>query len=1034
MKNNINKNIFAKITESALKRRKILYFLLIVLVFLSVRTYNNMTKSILPQVKLPYVSIETYLIGGSATEMETLVTNPIENSIKEVRDIKKVTSTSGSDYSLVVLQFNEGIDAGLKVQEVQSKINNIISKLPKNIENPIVEEYDISKFPIIAVELNKDLPYKKLKIVVDDINNMLKSVKDVKSVEIKGLNKPYVSIVPNFQKISKYGISYDAILNLIKEHQLNMPLGSRKLNGMYYNFETDNRLKSIEEIKEIPINLGKNQHIRLADIANVDYGNKEKILGSYRIKKGEKEPIVSLFVYKKPKGDTVAINKKIKEIVANYSDSLTNKEQYNIRTSMDASEYIQTSINDVFNNALGGLLSVIAVLFLFINLRESLLTSLVIPVSMMLVFIMFKFFNLTLNVMSIMGLIIALGMLVDNAIVVVEMIDEHKKRDVSLSLGEIIIKSTNAVATAIFSSTITTVGAFIPLAFLSGAEGALIKSIPIATALAMGVSFIVSITVTPVFAYLFINKVDKKPTSISMIISSIFISLLGAYAFSNQWNLTNISYIAGVFFLLASLLKYYLIFRKEPLFKVNLYERFISTIIRSKYYQFIVISIMLAMFVYAGNLLFSGHIPMESMPKVDSKYLTGEVSLVKGATELESLKIFEEIDGYLSSREYIDEYSVDIAKDKINYSIKLKDKRWRSIHSKNIIRELISYVSKIADVKGNFATEGEESGSAPISISVYNDDSKKLLEDANKIKKVLGNINGTVSSSIDFEYGPPLLRIRVNKQETSRLGYNVSDIFVKIRGLINKEKITNINLDGIQTDLYLEKGSTFDSMDDLGQIIIRNEYGKTVLLKDLISIEEKRERDKIKHENYKKTMSVKAYIAEGFTVNEILRQLQSELDKSRVLNPSTTYSLGGDFKNMEESYSDLTQKFIIAALIVYAVLLIQFNGFLQPFAIIICVPLSIIGVAIGYYISGLTFSTLSFLGIVSLVGIAVNDAIVLIDYINTLRKEEGCDKLDAIVRACMARFKPIIATSLTTMAGVAPLALYSKTTVRWLML
>ncbi len=1019
-------NVFGKITKVALHKRKVLYFLMIILVFFSVSTYNTMTKSIFPEMKLPYISIATYLVGGSASEMEEMVTTPIENSIKDLKDIKKVTSSSGSGYSLVILQFNEGIDAELKVQQVQTKVNNIRPMLPKNIETPVIEEYDISKFPIIAVELNADMPYQQLKIIVDDLDSRLKSIIDIKSIDVQGLNKPYVSVVPKFEEMNKLGLGYETISGLIKEQQFNIPLGNRELGDMDYYFESDNRLTSLQRIEDIPLNLGENQTIKLSDIADISYENNEKLTGSFRIKNGDKKPIISLFVYKDPTGDTVAINKAVKATVAKYNETLVNKDQYGIRTSMDASEFIQTSINDVFNNALGGLLSVIAVLFLFINLRESILASLVIPVTMMTAFLMFNTFNLTLNVMSIMGLIIALGMLVDNAIVVIEMIDENKKHHTSMGLGELIIKSSNAVAPAIFSSTVTTVGAFIPLAFLSGADGALIRAIPIATALAMAVSFIVSITVTPVFAYAFIRKVDTEPSLVKAFLNSIFISILGAYAFSNQWQLTKMSYIAGSFFLLASFVKHYLLLRKKSSSKNGIYKTVISTIMRSKYYQLIVLLVMVSLFIYSGNLLLGGHIPMESMPKVDNKYLTGQVSLVKGMTEKDSVRAFDHISTYLSSRMDIEEYSADVGKDTISFAIELKNKNERDLHSEKILTELTSYVSNLPDIKGNFVVEGEEATSAPISITVNNDDSEQLFEDARRIQQLLERIPGTVSPRIEFDYGAPIVSIRVDSVAASRKSVDPSAIFVRIRELIAKEKIIKMTLEGVQTDIYLEPDNIFDSIEEMGQIRVTNSHGIPVLLKDVIIFEEQRNIDVINHEDYKKVLTIKSNLAEGFTVNAILTELEIQLNDSEVLALSTTYSIGGDFEEMEDSYSDLGQKFIIAALIVYVVLLIQFNGFLQPIAIIISVPFSIIGVAIGYYIGGLTFSTLSFLGIVSLVGIAVNDAIVLIDYINTLRLEKGRERVEAIIIGCVARFKPILATSLTTMAGVAPLALYSE--------
>ncbi len=706
----------------------------------------------------------------------------------------------------------------------------------------------------------------------------------------------------------------------------------------------------------------------------------------------------------------MAIAQAVKAIVADYNESLFNSEIYGIKTSMDASEYIQANINDVFNNALGGLISVIVVLFLFINLRESILASLVIPVTMIIAVLLFRTFNLTLNIMSIMGLIIALGMLVDNAIVVVEMIDEHKKHDQSLSLIDIIIKATNSVATAIFSSTLTTVGAFIPLAFLSGAEGALIRTIPIATALAMTISFIVSIIVTPVFAYLFIKKVDSKPTLTLAVIYSVITSVLAAYAFSDQWKLTKISFIAGLFFLIASLIKYYYLIRNKRTSNNSLYKRAINAIMKSKYYQSMILVVMISLLIYSGNLLLSDHIAMEAMPKVDSKYLTGQISLVKGKTERESLQVFEKVSSYLSTRSDIADYSVDIGKDTLSLAIKLKPKKERQLHSEAIITELIAYVSTLPDVKGNFITEGDEANAAPISITMINNDSDQLYADATKVKSLLAGMPGTVSPRIDFEYGAPTITIDINHEMASKMEIMPSTIFAKIREFIVDQKVMKITIDDIKTDLIIEKANIFNSIHEMVQLHVYNRQGVPVLLKDVVRFDEQRKVNEIKRESYQKILKVKSNLKDGYTVNAILSDLEGQLKNANILSPKTSYNFGGDFKAMQDSYSDLTEKFMIAALVVYLILLVQFNGFLQPIVIIISVPFSIIGVAIGYYISGLTFSTLSFLGIVSLVGIAVNDAIVLIDYINTLRREHKYDKVESIVQGCLARFKPIIAT------------------------
>lgn len=1018
----MKQNPFGAIVSVALKRRKVVYFFLIVLVFFGVTTYDTMTKSILPEAKFPYISVATSLVGASAADMEEMVTIPIENNLKQLKDVKKITSASHNGFALVVIQFNQGVDNAIKVQQVQTVVNNLRSKLPKDLEAPVVEAYDIAKFPIIAVEIDGDRPYPQLKKNVATLERQLKAIPGVTTLEVDGLNKPYIKVTPNLEAMNTYGLDYSLLSGLLKEHQFNMPLGAKTLYGMTYYFDSDNKMTSIKGLKDIPINLTRGQQITLGDIAEVAMGEVTDQRGSYRLEKGHKQKIVRLFLYKDSAADTVAINRQVKELVEAFkAEDLQNT---GIRTSMDASVFIQRSINDVINNALGGLLSVIAVLFLFIHFREAIIAAMVIPITMIGAFVLFKPFNLTLNIMSIMGLIIALGMLVDNAIVVIEMIDENKTHHRHLSLKDIILKATNAVAPAIFSSTVTTVGAFIPLAFLSGGDGALIRAIPIATALAMGISFIVSITVTPVFAYGLIARQDKAPSKWQMAWHTLLIGIIGAYAFSDNWQWTTASYMAGAVFMMATVLKYRLASREGQ--GLSWYRVLMDKVLHSRYYQGIVLGVMVLLLVYAGNLLLSNRIPKEAMPKADSKYLTGTVKLVKGATVKDSVALFETIDDHLASREDIQTYSVDIGRESLDYAIELKDKRQRKKHSKVILAELTAETSALPDVTGSFVVDGDEPGSAPLALKLFHDDIDVLLSDARAVEEALATIPGALNPSLSFDYGAPTVTITIDKEAASLRDVNPSTILRRIRQLIAHEKVMDMKVAGTQLSVYIRPGDTFDTLEALSGLTVMNRRQTQVPLSEVMTYTESRPMDVIRHEDGKRMLTVQASTRQGVTVESVVKALVAKIQEEKILSVGTTYSFGGDYKAMQAAYKDLMNKFIIAALLVYVVLLIQFNTYLQPLAILLSVPFAIIGVAIGYAMGGLTFSTLSFLGIVSLVGIAVNDAIVLVDYINTLRSNKGMGRIEAIVEGCVARFKPIMATSLTTMAGVAPLALYSE--------
>jgi HAE1 family hydrophobic/amphiphilic exporter-1 len=293
------------------------------------------------------------------------------------------------------------------------------------------------------------------------------------------------------------------------------------------------------------------------------------------------------------------------------------------------------------------------------------------------------------------------------------------------------------------------------------------------------------------------------------------------------------------------------------------------------------------------------------------------------------------------------------------------------------------------------------------------------------VRNLLQKIPGTVSPHIDYAYGNPTITLKLDKDKASQMDVNISDAVLQLRYLFSDEKLDYIKIQGHNTYAYLDYKSPFQTISGFKNLKILNQKGESVFLDSIAQWKENRSLSKRKHFDGKKIMTVSSGFNKNTTVEEIINQFEKEVEGKGGLNGNVTYQIAGDYVTMNKSYADMQQKFMIAILLVYTILLLQFNSFSQPFAIILCVPFSIIGVALGYYLTGLTFSTLSFLGVVSLVGIAINDAIVLIDYINNLRKN-NTERLEAIILGCNSRFKPIIATSLTTIAGVLPLALYSE--------
>lgn len=1018
-------NFFGKITEKTISKRKIIYFLLVLMFVFGAMMYQSITKSIFPNIKVPYVSIYTVMTGANAEDMEEMVTQKIEDELKDLKDVKEMKSTSSLGSSLVLIKFNEKSNVDVQIQRIQTKINNIRSKLPKEADVPIIEEYDVTKFPVISIEIKNDKPYDQLKQTVDDITKQIKRVQGVNKVERTGINLPQIQIQPYLDRMMKYKITNTDISSALEKSQANIPLGKIEMNELSYSLQTNNKLRSLEEIENIHIKSDGLRSISLKDIAKIQYVDEIGKKKTLRVKGEEQDAIISLLVYIDKSADMIRVNSEIKGIIEENNKTLTDSQK--IAIGMDLSQYVKKSISDVMNSAMSGLLAVVVVLYFFINMEEAIIASMIIPITLVGSFALFNTFSLTLNVLSIMGLIIALGMLVDNAIIVIEMIDKNKERDKDLSLKEIIIYSANNIAPAIFSSTLTSICAFIPLAFLSGEEGSMIRVIPITMTISLVLSFIVSITVTPMLCYQFLTKETPTITRFKKIIYTVVIVIAAMYSFSNNWVLTKASFLVGFIALIVALYK--IRDKKEVEVKDNrigdYYQNVIKKIIASKKLEGGVFLIAGGLFVLSIYLLGSGLIKTESMPKVDSQSATGEIRLAKGSTFKDSNFIFNEIDTYLKSNPSILKYSCTIQEGLLSYNIELKPKAQRTMHSKNVLNQLTQFVNGLPNVSGEFKTDGDEVGSAPISIQLFGKNQSILIDEGKKVKEVLSNIPGVIATKLDFNYSEPTIKISIDRAQASRMQVEMSDITMQLRYVIAGDKIMTVKNNGNNVDVYLKYKEPFKNINSMLQMSIINQNGAPIPLIELIKITEERGISEIKHVDGNLSLAVNANFEKTTTVSEVVNKFESILKKDKILSEGVTYKVAGDFAKMNESYGDLTQKLIIAILLVYFVLLVQFNGYTQPLVILFCVPLAIIGVAIGYFLMRLNFSTLSFSGVVALVGVAVNNGIILIDSINDLRAK-GVDKKEAIVISCGDRLKPILSTTITTIAGVLPLALYNE--------
>lgn len=1034
-------NLFGKISSGMVDRPKIIWLVLVLIVFMGTIAYTEIPKEAAPDVKLPVVEIETAYIGASPEDTEKLVTNVIEDAISNLGDVKEMSSISAQGVSNISIEFSTAVEIDSKVEEIEKILERISSELPDKAEDPVVTEFDVSSIPTIVVNLSGEYDLVQLKNYAEDIKSEISKNKNVSAVVISGGKEREIRIEVDSAKLSQINLSISDIENVISNNNINTPIGQKEYNGEIITLRTVNEYESLEQIRNTVITVRNGQPVLLKNIGEVKdsysdkYGLSKKVI-NYKTSDEKLEDVISLVVTKRNGTNAIQINREIKEKMNNMRGQVY-PEDIEVQYTNDFSLYIDRSLSELQNTALSGLLAVIIVLFLFMGLKEALIVAVVIPISLLVTTIVFSLFGYTYNVYTLMGLIMALGMLVDNAIVVVENIDIIKRVKGSVKIATKF--ATNEVAPAIFASTITTIGAFLPLALMGGIEGQVVRYIPVATIIAMVSSFVLSITVTPVLSSILIKN-DRSQLSmiferIIRVMSVALVVILSLTAFSNQGQVTTASYVAAFAFGISIIYKLY--FSSSEIHEgkvISKYGVFIQKILSKTWTKLAVILLAVLLFISTIFPLMSGRIAFEAMPKTDTTNLTVYINLPTGRTVSDVEEIMEQVFRVIRDHDEVIDYSTDIgtygkdgfSTNKALLRLELTPKADRSKHSEEVMVNLQNSFDQIPGAQISFQNINYVNVSAPINIKLTGDDLEKINIVAQEYSEVLKSIEGVESVVLSKGTGYLQKVIEFDKVKAAMLGLDTTSMSMEVRKLMLGSDVSSISLDGdnieikLIDDLYYAKDA-----EELKRIQFRNTSGKWIPFESVAKVKDQVGRSTIFHVNGKKLVNIIATPSHNIAANKVVEAFNKKIEELDMIDPDVSIDQGGDMESMIDTFTDLLQKFVIAMILVYIVLVLQFDSFLQPAIIILTVPFAFIGVIYGHFALGLAFGTLSFFGLISLVGISINDAIVLIDRINQNRSSGMNDINTAVLEGVKSRFVPVIATSVTTICGVLPMALYN---------
>lgn len=961
----------------------ILMVTLIVVLF-GVVSLNRLPIDLLPKIEVPVAIVSTSYSGVGPQEIEKLITKPLEQAIATVGNIEAISSTSSEGNSIVIAQFNYGTDMDFASLEMREKVDLVKGYLPDEASTPMVIKIDPNAMPIIQLSLTSNDDLASLQAIAEDkIKPRIERLDGVASVDISGGYENQVLVKVNQDRLDGYGLSISQLAQVIGAENLNLPGGQVNKGQQELAIRTLGEFQSLEEIKGLPIALPTGGVIRLSDIAEVNIEYKD----ISTISRTNGSNSINISIQKQSGTNTVEVANLVNEEINKLKEENSNIE---METVLDQSEYIKLSIDNVVKNAIIGALLAIGILYLFLrNLRTTFIIGTSIPVSIIATFILLYFSDITLNLMTLGGLALGIGMLVDNAIVVLENIYRHRQE--GYSRKEAAIKGASEVSMAVTASTLTTVAVFLPIVYVEGITSTIFKELALTVSLSLGASLLVSLTLIPMLSSKILKVEHKKKTVFSFLYD----------AFDKLFALVERTY--------KRILNWVLHHRKSTVF--------------------------IAIVVFIGSMGSVLSLGAEFFPTMDEGQFTVSVKLHQGAELKETDSVISEIEEILEGIEEVDtvfssigsggNFSIDGASSNRGTVMVMLDSLANRTRSTSQVADEVR--KKTRDIPGaEIGVEVSSNtmmglGGAPISIIIKGDDLDTLKKMSEDFKEVVESVKGTAEVNTSLSEGIPEAQIIVNRENASLYGLTAAQIANSVKGNISGVVASRYKYNADEIDIVIQGNDILrESIANLKLTPIKTLLGVTIPLSQVADVTVERGPTKIDREGQVRVVTVTSQIV-GRDLRSVSDDIESKLSKYN-LESGYSYELGGQNKELNDAFADLSLAILLAVVLIYMILASQFESLLHPFTIMFSVPLAFAGGALGLFIARKPLSVPAIIGVIILSGIVVNNAIVLIDYINT-RRSNGEDRLNAITNAGPIRLRPILMTTLTTVLGLVPLAL-----------
>lgn len=956
--------------------------LILIIVVVGIISYFNLGLELFPDIEYPQLTIVTGYRGASSEDIESMITKPIESWVSTVSKVKKVRSFSQEGLSLIIVEFEWGTNLDFAAQDVRDRIALFKALLPEGASDPLIYKFSLTDFPILFYGVtNPSIDERTLKTLVEkNVADRLERIDGVASAMVLATKEREIEVYLRKSALESRGLSIDAVINALRLENMNLPAGYITKGHKEYIIRTIGEFKSLDEIANIVIGITPSgKPIYLKDIGEVVDGYKD-IRNLSRIQQGEG---VLLWIQKSSGANTVDVARKVKKELEEISKTLP--EGTNFYLTLDFSQFIELMASRTTNNALLGGFLAIAVLFLFIgNWRPTLTIAIAIPLSIVTTFIALYAAGYTFNFITLIGLALGVGMMVDNAVVVIENIYRHLQSGVPKEKASSF--GAEEVTLAITASTFTTIAVFFPMIFAKSLVGKLARPFALTISFGLLASLFVAITIVPMLASVIYKEERERK-------AHYFDKIKEWY----EKSLTKVLKARTVF-----------IFSIIALF---------------------VVSVLIVLFL-AGK---------EFFPSADRSFFMMRVKLPVGTPLNETVRVLKTLEdralqekaiksiitfaGAESEEQTPSEFSASGPHEGF-FMGSLVRRRERKETTNEILERLRKEIPPFEHAKievVDMSTMSFGGSTSPIEIKIFGDNLDFLRETAWKVMESIKDVPGIRDLRMSLEKGKPEYHIVIDREKASRFGLKVAQIGSALESYTLGRISTRFKSSGEELDvrvrLYPDDQRT---VEDLLSIPIFTPMGKKVFLRDVANIKEETGPVRIERDGQVRKVSVLANYF-GRDLGGVTSEIKKRIEPIQKSLPFGYFiEMGGQYKDMVESFKTIAWVLLLSSLLSYMVMASLFENLLHPFVIMFTVPLSFIGVAFGFWIARVNISLPALMGFVMLSGIAVNNGIVMIDFINRLRRE-GVPKFEAIVKGASIRLRPVLITSLTTIIGVMPM-------------